>query len=284
MLAVAACGAVLLAAVVFWPAATTSLQVPVARIDTSFGGVVAREASGVVQSLSAGEQIRAGQRIEVGARSGLGVTMSGIDLRLAAGTTAVFAADAVELIGGRLYADTRGTGQDRLRVVTSAGEFEHVGTQYLVSVGVDQVIGAVREGRIVLRAADGDVSLAATEPGASMVVVSSSGEVSTRNVAPTAELWDWVVDVSPGFVLVGRNADDALRWVARERGQRLEYASPAARWAARSARLGGSGDRPLPAEEVVAVIAAATGLRAEPAEGGAVLAVSLASEADQDPD
>lgn len=222
--------------------------------------------------------------MEVGARSGLGVTMAGIDVRLAAETTAVFAADAVELIGGELYADTRHSQRGSLRVRTPAGEFEHVGTQYLVSVGNDQVIGAVREGRIVLHAAGGDVALAATDPGANMVVVSSSGEVSTRDVAPTAELWQWVADVSPGFVLVGRNADDALRWVARERGQRLEYASPAARWAARSARLGGSGDRPVPAEEVVAVISAATELRAAPAEDGAVLSVSLASEVEQNSD
>jgi hypothetical protein len=276
---------VLLAAVGLWPASTPSPAVPVARIDTSFGGVVARETSGAVRSLSAGDRIHVGQRVEVGARSGLGVTMSGVDLRFAAKTTVAFASDAVELLSGRLYADTRSSSRrGGLRVVTSAGTFEHVGTQYLVGADDDRVIGAVREGRIVLHTAVGDVALAASEPETNMVVVSSGGEVSTRGLAPTAELWDWVADVSPGFVLVGRNADDALRWVARERGQRLEYASPAARWAARGARLGGSGDRPVPVEEVVAVIGAATDLRAEPADGGAVLAVSLASEADQDSD
>ncbi|MAT84550.1 MAG: hypothetical protein CMQ43_09275 [Gammaproteobacteria bacterium] len=278
--AIAACLAVLAVAVGLWPAAEVPLAEAVARVETSFGGVVVREPSGGLRSLSAGDRIRQGQRVEVGQRSGLGVIMLDADLRLGADSTVVFAADAVELLDGRLYVDTRGSRLGELRIVTRAGTFEHLGTQYLVSVEAGEVVGAVREGRIVLHGPTGDVTLAASDPAASMVVVSSGGELTTRAVSSTAELWHWVADLSPGFVLVGRNADDAFRWVARERGQRLEYASPAARWAARSARLGGSDDRPLPADEVVAVIAAATELRAVSEQDGAVLSVSLGSKAD----
>ena len=119
------------------------------------------------------------------------------DLRLGADSTVVFAADAVELLDGRLYVDTRGSRLGELRIVTRAGTFEHLGTQYLVSVEAGEVVGAVREGRIVLHGPTGDVTLAASDPAASMVVVSSGGELTTRAVSSTAELWHWVADLSP---------------------------------------------------------------------------------------
>ncbi|MEQ8860557.1 MAG: hypothetical protein RIC56_18095 [Pseudomonadales bacterium] len=283
-----ACAAALLVAVLLFPGgAPLPAAAPVAQVVTALGGNVVRGRDGASTRLGAGASIAAGARVESGLYSGLGLVYRGADVRLDASTSVIVGAERLELVSGRVYVDTgpadTGSGSAAtVRVETPYGWFEHVGTQFLVAVTDTSVVGAVREGRIVLHRGDDDLLLVAAADAARQVVVDDGGETEQSAVSSSGELWAWSEASSAGFELSGRNADDVLRWVARERGLRLDYASPAVRELAEQARIAGSGGRVGP-EQALNVVVAATRLRVVPGDGS-TLTVSLASEADQDAD
>ncbi len=285
--AVAACAALLAVAVLLLPEqAAPPPAAPVAEVVTAFGGNVARAGTGDGgpngRSLAAGDAIAVGERVESGLYSGLGLRYQGADLRLDASTTVVFAAERIELVTGRVYVDTgEGFAQKTVRVHTPLGWFEHVGTQFLVAVVDGEVHGAVREGRIVLHHDGAELLLSAAADAARLIVVDDG--VTRESAVPTSgDLWAWTEASSAGLDLSGLSADEVLRWVARERGQRLDYASPAVRRAAENARQRGTAGVRLGPAEALEVINLSTQLRVR-AQGDR-LSVSLASEADEDAD
>jgi len=274
--------AAVLAVFLLRPVAGPAPAAPVAEVVTVFGGVIVREEDSV-DALVGGDTVRVGDRVEVGRRSGAGLVLGDVDLRLDSDSVAVVREAGIDLRRGRLYVDAGRAGAQSLRVRTPLGEFEHVGTQYQVSVRPGEVIGAVREGRIVLhRGGADDMQLRAGADSARLVVLTSEG-VSARSAAAAGELWDWVEPLSAGLSLPGLSADEVLRWVARERGLRLIYATPRVRDAAQAAVLGGSAARPVYPEHALTSVEATTRLRVTPGTNGA-LTIQLDSEADQDPD
>ena len=68
------------------------------------------------------------------------------------------AANAVKLERGELYVDIPpgSRGSDRFMVITPAGEFRHVGTQFAVAIVNGMTRLRVREGSVLWHAAEGD--------------------------------------------------------------------------------------------------------------------------------
>jgi hypothetical protein len=95
--------------------------------------------------------------------------------------------------------------------------------------------------------------------------------IARRSVSPFGPQWNWSAEVAPPFEIEGRSLAELLRWVVRENGWHLDYATVAARNASAEVRLHGA---PVTAPDAatLARIAAITGFSFSARDG--VLRVS----------
>jgi ferric-dicitrate binding protein FerR (iron transport regulator) len=178
---------------------------------------------------------------------------NGVELRLDARTLVAFEdAGHARLSQGAVYVDSGnppGAPDAGFVVDTPAGPVAHLGTQYEARILDGSVRVGVREGRVRLSHASGDLVGAA---GESFTVRGS--EVTRAPLAPTAPEWNWVADVTPPFSIDGRTVEEFLVWAARQTGRTIVYASPAAAEQARRATLSGTVEGLTPDEAVQAVL------------------------------
>jgi hypothetical protein len=178
---------------------------------------------------------------------------NGVELRLDARTLVAFEDTGhARLSQGAVYVDSGsppGTRSPGFVLDTPAGAVTHLGTQYEARVVEGSVRVGVREGRVRLSHASGDLVGAA---GESFTV--RGNEVIRAPLAPTAPEWNWVADVTPPFNIDGRSVEDFLVWAARQTGRTIVYASPAAAQQARRATLSGTVEGLTPDEAVRAVL------------------------------
>jgi ferric-dicitrate binding protein FerR (iron transport regulator) len=217
--------------------------------------------------------LHAGQTLEVRGDSLIALTGGG-NLRVArASAFEVVAGNAVKLERGELYVDIPpgSRGSDRFMVVTPAGEFRHVGTQFAVAI-VDGVTRLrVREGSVLWHAAEGDSTVhAGTE-----VVVESNRTVTRRPITTTGREWAWAESLAPDFEIENRPLQEFLVWFSRETGRKLELADEAARQQTATILMHGS-VHGLTAMEALSAVMAATTLHFELPEG--VIRVSSARD------
>lgn len=178
---------------------------------------------------------------------------NGVELRLDARTLVAFEdSGQARLSQGAVYVDSGsppGTPGPEFVLDTPAGPVAHLGTQYEARVVDGSVRVGVREGRVRLSHAAGDVVGAA---GESFTV--RGNEVIRAPLAPTAPEWSWVADVTPPFSIEGRTVEEFLVWAARQTGRTIVYTSPAAAEQARRALLSGTVEGLTPDEAVQAVL------------------------------
>jgi len=178
---------------------------------------------------------------------------NGLELRLDARTLVAFEdTGRARLSQGAVYVDSGsppGTPGPGFVLDTPAGPVAHLGTQYEARIVDGSVRLGVREGRVRLSHASGDLVGAAGES-----ITVRGNEVIRAPLAPTAPEWNWVADVTPPFSIEGRSVEDFLVWAARQTGRTIVYASPAAAQQARRAMLSGTVDGLTPDEAVRAVL------------------------------
>jgi ferric-dicitrate binding protein FerR (iron transport regulator) len=273
----AAASVAVLAGVVGWNAFLMN-----AAGNGAVAGQVARfEAPGIVESrllradatLSEGASLHAGQTLEVRGDSLIALAGGG-NLRVArASSFEVVAANAVKLERGELYVDIPpgSRDSDRFMVVTPAGEFRHVGTQFAVAIVNGMTRLRVREGSVQWHATEGDSTVnAGTE-----VVIDRNQTVTRRPIATTGREWAWAESLAPDFEIENRPLQEFLVWFSRETGRKLELADDAARKQAATILMHGN-VHGLTAMEALTAVMAATTLRFELPEG--VIRVSSARE------
>lgn len=199
-------------------------------------------------SLVSGSQLRTARD----ARAALQLE-NGVELRLDARTLVAFEdAGHARLSQGAVYVDSgspAGTPGPDFVLDTPAGPVAHIGTQYEARIMDGGVRVGVREGRVRLSHASGDLVGAA---GESFTV--RGDEVIRAPLAPTAPEWNWVADVTPPFSIEGRTVEEFLVWAARQTGRTIVYTSPAAAEQARRALLSGTVEGLTPDEAVQAVL------------------------------
>lgn len=222
-------------------------------------------------SLVSGSPLRAGQTLDV--RGDALVTLEGGgNLRLArASSIEVLAANAVKLERGELYVDIPpgARGSDRFMVVTPAGEFRHVGTQFAVAIVNGMTRLRVREGSVQWHATEGDSTVdAGTE-----VTIDRNRTVTRRPIATAGREWAWAESLAPDIEIENRPLQEFLVWFSRETGRKLVLADDAVREQAATIRMHGN-VRGLTAMEALSAVMAATTLRFELPEG--VIRVSSA--------
>lgn len=231
-----------------------------------------------VGPVRAGMTLASGQSVQTRDDSYVTMDYHGADVRLGVDSIVKLHPNRLELVHGAIYVDT---GADPsaippVIVETELGTLSHLGTQFLVNYRASQLTVAVREGTIVLSTDQGD-SPFTSEPGlATVVSVSDDGEITTFETTSHGELWDWVLEASPGFTAKGRSATqaDILMWLARETGRTLKYETVAARSHAEIESLPGMTGLTISIDDAVELLNAVTQLEVD-TRNGSELKVAL---------
>jgi ferric-dicitrate binding protein FerR (iron transport regulator) len=273
----AAASVLMLAAAIGWNAFMTNTGDSGAVL-----GQVARfDAPGLVESgylrrdlaMNPGAPLHAGQSFDVRGDS-LITLVGGGNLRVArASSIQVLAVNAVKLERGELYVDIPPglRGNDRFMVVTPAGEFRHVGTQFAVAIVNGMTRLRVREGSVQWHAAEGDATVnAGTE-----VTIDSNRTVTRRPIPTAGRDWAWAESMAPDIDIDNRPLQEFLVWFSRETGRKLVLADDEVRKQTTTIRMHGN-VRGLTAMEALSAVMAATTLRFELPEG--VIRVSSARD------
>ena len=212
------------------------------------------------RALAVGDPVRVGDQLTAHGLVLLSLAQGGT-LRVAAGTSiAIPEATQIALQRGLIYVDCPPDPKTcgALRVATSAGLIEHVGTEFEVLSDSQAVRIRVREGRI--RFIGQSVTLMAA---AGTELLAGPGErISTQPVATFGRDWLWTAALAPDYPIEGRRLIDFLQWASRELGRPLEFADAHAQQVANQTTLHGSirGEDPL---DALAQVLATTSLSYE---------------------
>ena len=271
----AAASVLMLAAAVGWNVFTTET----ADSGAVLGQVVRFDSPGIVEprylrhdvALLAGAPLRAGHSLEARGDA-LIMLAGGGNLRVArASSIQVLAANAMKLERGEIYVDIppSARGSDRFMVVTPAGEFRHVGTQFAVAMvnGVTRL--RVREGSVQWNATEGESTVSAgTE-----ITIDQNRTVTRRPIGTAGREWAWAETLAPDIEIENRPLQEFLVWFSRETGRKLVLADDEVRKQTASIHMHGN-VRGLTAMEALSAVMASTTLRFELPEG--VIRVSSA--------
>jgi ferric-dicitrate binding protein FerR (iron transport regulator) len=189
----------------------------------------------------------------------------GGNLRLAAGAELeMVRPDAVRVLHGEVYVDIPPGSREAASfvVLTPAGEFRHMGTQFALAVSNGETRLRVREGEVLWRAADGESAVKAGNE----VHVARDGRATRRSIAPSDTSWNWTAASAPDFDVEDRPLREFLAWVARESGREIVFADDATRTQVDTIRMHGNVKGLQPMQALSAVMAA-TPLRYELPEG-----------------
>jgi hypothetical protein len=234
-----------------------------------FGRVVAVESPGLLElrrftadaAIAPGSPLWIGQRLDVRGDTVVDIEAGG-NLRIArASAIEIRAPDVVSLTRGELYVDIPPDARaaTSFRVLTRAGEFRHVGTQFAV------------EGQVVWSGAAGESTVAAgTE-----VTLDRNGKATRRQIATAGRDWSWTEAMAPDVVIENRPLLEFLLWFARETGRKLEI-DEASRQQAHSILMHGSVRGLTVTEALSVVMATTTSLKYELPEG--VIRISSTSD------
>lgn len=195
------------------------------------------------------------------------VTGRDMEIRLRTGTRLTWLeADAVALDAGSIYVDTRNRGH--LRVRTSLGVVSDLGTRFMVTLYDGGMEVALREGAAAIDTGLGSYTARVRDREGDVVIVSRERIVARAEPA-SAERWEWIHEVHPGYSR--RQVLALLEAIADDLGLGLEFETPAVQAAALQGRLEGdiSGLGP---EEALEVVLATSGLvGAQPSAGRLVI-------------
>lgn len=241
--------------VVVAPAATVAM---IERVD----GEATRTGNGTTV-VRLGDNLRAGDAIEVGEASRLSLRLSnGVSLRVDRTSRLRLASSTrIALDEGSVYVDSGSTSAPGLDIATPLGIVRDIGTQFETRVRGAELRVRVRSGIVEVHR-DGDVS--AARSGTELTV--ESGQVTSRALAPYGSEWAWAESLGPGFAIEGRTLAAFLDYICREQGWTLAYGDPALARQASGIILHGS-TAGLQAPDALAVVLRTSGLTHRLADG-----------------
>lgn len=225
---------------------------------TRVSGPVRIRAAGLLRSTTdaeAGASLGVGAELRTAAGGRAALRMGAASVRLDEGSVVVLAAaDRLVLREGAVYVDTGEDGADPLRVETPLGTVEHLGTQYETRIAADTLRVSVREGRVRLRGEGQEIDSVAGQ----RVTLQQGGVVRRQAIERNAADWAWAGEIAPAFDIENRSLAEFLRWVSRETGLQLAYASAQVEQTAGTVVLRGSIEGLTPAQALAAVLATTT--------------------------
>jgi hypothetical protein len=226
-------------------------------------GIALRQVLRADEPMPDGADLRVFARIEVRGDSLLALAGGG-NLRVARGSSFdIPDANTVRLESGELYVDIPpgSRGSQPFVVVTGAGQFRHLGTQFGVAIVGGKTRLRVREGSVLWRADGGEQTVnAGTE------LIMDSREISRRSIPTTGREWSWAETLAPEIEIEDRPLQEFLAWFSRETGRKLVLADEGARRQVGAIHMHGN-VRGLTAMEALSAVMASTTLRYELPEG-----------------
>jgi ferric-dicitrate binding protein FerR (iron transport regulator) len=187
----------------------------------------------------------------------------GLVVRLDTGASVRFLTkDRIELQSGGVYVDAGGAASaEPLTIENALGSVRHVGTQYQVRAGTENLDVLVRQGRVEITSETGITTGTAGE----RVKLNADGEIE-RGLAPRNDpAWAWTLQAARQFDIQDQTLDAFLAWAARETGRELVYDDSQAQIAARELKLRGS-IAGLSPEAAVDIVLATTRLHRRPGD------------------
>ncbi len=238
-------------------------------------GIELRQLLRADEPMPSGSQLRVKARLDARGDSLLKLAGGG-NLRVARGSVFDIPDDhTVRLQRGEVYVDIPpgARGSAPFVVVTEAGQFRHLGTQFGVAIVGSQTRLRVREGSVLWHGASGDQTVdAGTE------VLMDTREVSRRSIPTAGRDWAWAESMAPDIEIENRPLHEFLKWFSRETGRKLEFVDVAARHDVDTILMHGT-VRGLSAMQALAAVMAATTLHYELPEG----AIRVSSPRDPKP-
>jgi hypothetical protein len=198
--------------------------------------------SGIVETVPA-SRWRAPAPMRSGHTFGFGdslVALAGANLRVArASAIKLISANAVEPDRGELSSTFRRRPRETFMVITPAGEFRHVGTQFAVAIVGGATRLRVREGTVRWHAAEGDSADTTVDAGTE-VMIERGKAVTRQEIAAAGRDWAWAEAMAPEMDIENRPLLEFLSWAARETGRTLVLGDDAARRQAATIRMHGN--------------------------------------------
>jgi len=174
--------------------------------------------------LRVGAEVPIGSAIETAEPGRAAVRLaSGHSVRLDTGSRIrILDREVVALDRGAVYVDSRANARSGapLRIRTPLGEVEEAGTQFEVRLGADSVRIRVREGSVVLRAADRHFTVDISNE----LEAYRDGTSRSREIPRHGPEWYWVAGITPMPDIEGLSARAFLDRIAREGGWTLQFA------------------------------------------------------------
>ncbi|MCB1691543.1 MAG: FecR domain-containing protein [Pseudomonadales bacterium] len=163
----------------------------------------------------------------------------------------VDAAGVLRVNRGTIYVDTDASPNAALVVETPFGTARDIGTRFEVKVDPDAWRVQVRDGHVQMQ--DGDATHDAV--AGTRVEITANDLVTRSRVSADDESWRWAEAAAPGFSIEGASLSDFLRWVSRETGEPVRFASPDTEKEVKRTILHGSIEGLTPRESLRAVLA-----------------------------
>ncbi len=205
------------------------------------------------RTAAAGTEVTSGDAVETSPQALVALRAGATSIRLDAATRLrLLPGRRIELERGAVYLDTPpgGAHAGGFEVLTAAGTFRELGTQFEVRAEGKAVRIRVREGAIEFRAANGGTRRveASHELLAEPLVAAT-----VRPTASTGPGWEWAARAAPRPPLGDATLAELLAWVSRETGSEITYVHEEDSVMARSAVLHG----PLEGLDPVSALAVA---------------------------
>ena len=228
----------------------SALPVQVAAIDRSAGSIYLVGEQSQLQEMTDLAELHVGQILGTGSDSRVSLAwLSGGSLRIDEGSRVELTSPTeIFLRQGRVYFDTlpvlqRGRDSDEaianFAIRTEYGLVQHLGTQYMTGISKGGITVSVREGEVRVAGNFFDAKARAGQ----QVTLEDTNEPSYSSISRHGEHWRWVEKMAPAVDVDERSAYEFIRWVARETGLEVRFASESAERMALETGMVGTVDR-----------------------------------------
>jgi ferric-dicitrate binding protein FerR (iron transport regulator) len=173
------------------------------------------------QSVTVGDEVHTDTVLETTETGRMALALGeGISLRIDVGSRIVLVGDRVVTVErGAVYVDSSADKRGSVLIHTQNGDVRDIGTQFEVRAERSSFRVRVREGEILVKRNDSEMTARAGEG----LHVDQQGRYVRSTVPIFGPEWAWTSTVAPQFQLEGSTVQQFLEWVAREQGWRWRF-------------------------------------------------------------
>lgn len=126
----------------------------------------------------------------------------------------------VRLVSGEIYHDADNASiTNPLKINTSLGNIQHIGTRYLVKKSESDLQISVRNGLVEV---SNGVESKQIESG-KQILINAQGSQKETNIASYDSLWNWTQNASKPFQVKDKSLNEFIIWYAHENGYQIDW-------------------------------------------------------------